>query len=186
MKLKPQPLPICQNQLLLWAWAIILLRLSSFVSSLDLLIADKPPRAALVALAHDHDLPGMLHSIRQLEDQFNSRYQYHWVFFSSRELSEEFKQLTSNATNATCIYEVIPNEHWSVPDWIDRSRLQSLESVSSTLDQSQSIETTNPDIRQIYRWHSGPFAKEKRLRDYDWFLRVKPGVSRVPACHYGC
>lgn len=166
-----------QIQLSLWAWVSILLHFSSFVYSLESLAlkTDQPPRAALVTLAHENDLPGMLYSIRQLEDKFNSRYQYHWVFFSPRELSEEFKRATSNATNATCIYEVISDEHWSVPNWIDRRRFHPTD--DSNLNHGYNCAGTDADLRKIYRWNSGPFAREKRLKYYDWFLRVEPGVS---------
>ncbi|KAF7544060.1 hypothetical protein G7046_g9865 [Stylonectria norvegica] len=160
-----------------WTWVIILLYLSSSVQSLHSSTskAEKSPRAALVTLTHDHDLPATLFSIQQLEDKFNNRYHYHWIFFSTRELSENFKRSTSNATNATCIYEVIPHENWSEPEWIDHHRLQ--ESQAGELDYDLHAEKALPDVGQIYRWNSGLFAKEKRLRYYDWFWRVEPGAQ---------
>ncbi|CAM1505763.1 Fc.00g114000.m01.CDS01 [Cosmosporella sp. VM-42] len=180
----PSVLTFYRTKFLPWVWIIILLHLSSFVHSLQYstLASDQAPRAALVTLAHDNDLPGMLYSIGQLEDKFNSRYQYHWVFFSTRELSEEFKRSTSNATNAICVYEVIPGEHWSVPNWVDHRRLYATENVEPGSEHD--AERTVPDLRQIYRWNSGPFAREKRLRYYDWFLRVEPGAQFTRDIHF--
>lgn len=34
-------------------------------------------------------------------------------------------------------------------------------------------------VRPAYRWNLGSFAREHRMRDYDWFWRVEPGVSAL-------
>ncbi|KAH6955896.1 nucleotide-diphospho-sugar transferase [Ilyonectria sp. MPI-CAGE-AT-0026] len=155
-----------------WALISLLLHLPAFIHGLGFdSSTDPPPRAALVTLAHDSDLPAMLVSMHQLEDQFIS--QYHWIFFSTRELSEDFKRLTSNATSATCIYEVIADEHWGTPDWVRQDPLYVPPSYET--DFHPDPETPAADSRQRYRWNSGLFAREKRLKDYDWFWRVEPG-----------
>ncbi|KAF4974416.1 hypothetical protein FZEAL_8690 [Fusarium zealandicum] len=160
----------------LWAWALALVYLTTFVRGhTSSSYADTAPRAALVSLAHDHDLPAMLFSMQQLEDKFNSRYHYHWVFFSTQELGDDFKQRTSNATNATCIYEVIPDENWSIPGWTDQSQIST--SRETTLDYDSETLRPMANIRQMNRWNSAPFAKERRMRDYDWFWRVEPGAQ---------
>lgn len=138
---------------------------------------DRPPRAALVAMAGEHEIGDILHSIRQLEESFNSRYLYHWVFFSAKPLSESFRRLTSNATNATCIYEHIPD-------------------VASAITLSLPIEDTMGEVfgplkdpakrtaKKHFKWHRrakqwdwASIAKADRLRDYDWFWKIEPGVS---------
>ncbi|KAI5459391.1 nucleotide-diphospho-sugar transferase [Mariannaea sp. PMI_226] len=157
-------------------WFSFLLHASTLVHGLSPSAPTGPPlKAALITLAHERDLPALLVSIHQLEDKFNNRYQYHWIFFSTHELSEDFKFATSNATDATCIYEVIPHENWVVPGWIDSDRLLTIPSIS--LEVELDPNTTLMDIRRRYRWNSGIFAREKRLRDYDWFWRVEPGAQ---------
>lgn len=107
---------LSDSQLSVWAWVTFLVHFTSLVQSLKLPAADPSGnlRAALVSLAHDDDLPAVIISIQQLEETFNSRYQYHWVFFSTEPLSENFRRQTSNATKAVCLYEVIPREHRSL------------------------------------------------------------------------
>ncbi|KAF5012060.1 hypothetical protein FDECE_1881 [Fusarium decemcellulare] len=159
---------------LLWAYIVVLLQFTALVGGLNSFSdAGSPPRAALVALVHNPDLQAMLFTMQQLEEKFNNRYQYHWVFFSAHGLEEVFKELTSNATNATCIYEVIPDENWSIPGWTDQPHIPASQEINLDYDS----ETLRPmtTIRQMNRWNSAPFAKEKRLRDYDWFWRVEPG-----------
>ncbi|KAM5370927.1 hypothetical protein ACJZ2D_008240 [Fusarium nematophilum] len=160
----------------LWAGLLVLLHLTTFVRGLaSSPYTDTPPRAALVTLTHEDDLGAMLFTMKQLEDKFNSRYHYHWVFFSTQELGDDFKELTSNATNATCIYEVIPDENWSIPGWTDQHNTPMSQEAHMDHDSETLRPTTN--IRQMNRWNSAPFAKERRLRDYDWFWRVEPGAQ---------
>ncbi len=49
------------------------------------------PRAALISLVRNSELPGLMQSMRQLEYQWNRKYQYPWVFFNDEPFSEEFK-----------------------------------------------------------------------------------------------
>lgn len=169
-------------QLAKWSWLALLIPLYSpaechFLSPASAL--DSTPRAALVTLAHENDLEPLLSSMYQLEDSFNNRYKYDWVFFGVETLSDRFRQLTSNATTATCIYEVARQND------VDRRRFNNV-----CHSQAESTQTSTPEpsptrgdlseplqsIRQIQRWNNGPFAKEKRLQTYDWFWRIEPGV----------
>ncbi|KAL6853200.1 glycosyltransferase family 15 protein [Trichoderma novae-zelandiae] len=159
------------------AWVFVLIQLSSFVHGLAISSAtDQRPRAAFVSLAHEHDLPAVLSSISQLEETFNHRYRYHWVFFSTQPLSEEFRQQTSNATGAVCLYEVISEDNLASPkqpfafNALPLDRQIGGEGVS---EDGQSA----PFLGQISRWNSGPFACERRLRDYDWVWRIEPGAQ---------
>jgi len=156
---------------LLWAGALTLLHFTLCVcGSILPSSTDEPLKAALVTLVHDDDISAILYSIQQIEDKFNNRHLYDWVFFSVQDLPNRFKELTSNATNATCFFEVIPEENWNMPDWTDHSQLS---------DSNGNPKTFKPiaDIRQMKRWSSAPFANEQRLSNYEWFWRVEPGVS---------
>ena len=100
----------------LLAWLGIFLRLASLAQGFQISLsdADNSPRAALVSITHEDDLPAVLFTIHQLEETFNEQYQYHWVFFSKEPLSETFRRQTSNATKAICLYEVMSPEHWRI------------------------------------------------------------------------
>ncbi|PFH61365.1 hypothetical protein XA68_17543 [Ophiocordyceps unilateralis] len=132
---------------------------------------DHPPRAVLVSFALENDLPAVLSSVSQLEETFNSRYRYDWVFFSTHPLSEDFRRLTSNATKATCVYEVICNELWSVPRGASDSTPQPAESDM----EPESYEAA----ALVRRWKSGRFARESRLKSYDWFWTIEPGAQFI-------
>lgn len=170
-------------QLAKWSWLALFIPLYSPAKghSFEPVSAlDSSPRAALVTLAHESDLAPLLSSMSQLEDSFNNRYNYDWVFFGVETLSDRFRQLTSNATAATCIYEVArqndvePRRFNNVCHSQAESRQISIQAPSPTRgDSYEPLQT----IRQIQRWNNGPFAKEKRLQTYDWFWRIEPGVG---------
>jgi hypothetical protein len=49
------------------------------------------PRAALISLVRNSELPGIMQSMRQLEYHWNRKYRYPWIFFNDEPFSEEFK-----------------------------------------------------------------------------------------------
>lgn len=120
--------------------------------------SESSPRAALVALVEESDLSDLGVSIRQLEESFNARFQYPWVFFSTKPLNEDFREVVSAATTSACFYEVItPCNH--------------------SLNESHDL-ASPAHCHRCPAHHSLDFlAKQGRMRDYDWFWRVEPGVS---------
>ena len=49
------------------------------------------PRAALISLVRNSELPGLMQSMRQLEYRWNHKYNYPWVFFNDEPFNDEFK-----------------------------------------------------------------------------------------------
>lgn len=137
--------------------------------------AELGPHTVLISLAHEHDLGSPLSPVSKREDTFNDRHLYDWVSFSSLSLSEQFRRLNSNATNATCIYEIIENKPWSVAGGV-----QGPEYALDWLQEDDNLGKPMPLMCHIRRWKSGPFAKENRLKAYDWFWIIEPGVSMGP------
>lgn len=48
--------------------------------------------ATLLMLARNSDIDSAIRSVRELEDKFNRRYQYPWVFLNEEEFSSDFKK----------------------------------------------------------------------------------------------
>ncbi|KAI9845950.1 MAG: hypothetical protein M1838_001499 [Thelocarpon superellum] len=131
------------------------------------------PRAALISLVRNSELEGLVQSMQQLEFHWNHKYRYPWVFFNDEPFSDEFKAATQALTSATCYYEVVPDEHWSLPDWIDEGRfMNSLEYLGAIgVGKGWMI-----SYRHMCRWNSGFFYKHPRLLDFDFYWRVEPDV----------
>ncbi|KAF6825258.1 alpha-mannosyltransferase [Colletotrichum plurivorum] len=142
----------------------LLLAQVPLVMSAGIQLWDASPRAAFVSLVSESQLDQMVASVAQLERRFNAKYRYDWVFFSYEELSEEFKDSTSNATAGTVTYNLIPDKHWSP---LDSGRPEAM-------DTNQANSWAAHHKR---RWSAGLFAREKRLDAYDWFWMVEPGTQ---------
>ena len=63
------------------------------------------PRAALISLVRNSELPGLMQSMRQLEFQWNRKYNYPWIFFNDEPFSDEFKVCESFQTRRRGLIE---------------------------------------------------------------------------------
>lgn len=68
------------------------------------------PKAAIISLVRNEELEGILQSMRQLEQRWNRRYNYPWMFFSEREFSEEFKvSFSRNLASTSTPLRILPS-----------------------------------------------------------------------------
>ncbi|KAL3420737.1 glycolipid 2-alpha-mannosyltransferase [Phlyctema vagabunda] len=135
------------------------------------------PRAVIISLVRNSELKGILQSMRQLEWQWNRKFQYDWMFFNDEPFSDEFRGATQNLTSARCSYQLIPKEHWSLPAWIDESRFENGLEYLGTIGVGKGWMIS---YHHMCRWNSGFFYKHPALQDYDYYWRVEPDV------HYYC
>ncbi|OKL61867.1 hypothetical protein UA08_02506 [Talaromyces atroroseus] len=130
--------------------------------------------ATLIMLARNEELEGVLSSMRQLESSWNNKYHYPWIFFNNEPFTDEFKARTQEETNSECRYELIPKEHWDVPEWIDSELLE----TSMRRMKSQRIKySARLGYHQMCRWNSGFFYRHPALEDYRYYWRVEPNVK---------
>ena len=106
--------------------------------------------------------------------RINLGLQYPWIFFNDEPFTEEFKASTRNLTSAKCYYEVVPREHWSLPEWIDEGRFMNSLEYLGTIGVGKGWMVS---YHHMCRWNSGFFYKHPFLKNYDWYWRVEPDVS---------
>lgn len=133
--------------------------------------------ATFVTLARNSDLYSILKSIVEIEDRFNHKYHYDWVFFNDAPFSEEFKKITSNMISGKAYYDVIPEEHWSFPEWIDKDKAAL---VREQMKEKKIIYGDSISYRHMCRFESGFFWRQKLLDNYQYYWRVEPDV------HFWC
>lgn len=138
------------------------------------LIPGKRAKATFVSLARNEELYELIKAIRNVEDRFNRKFQYDWVFLNDKEFTEEFKQLTSAIVSGKAKYGLIPTEHWSYPDWIDQEK-----AAKSRADMRAAniIYGDLESYRHMCRFESGFFWRNSLLEEYDWYWRVEPGIQ---------
>jgi alpha 1,2-mannosyltransferase len=90
-------------------------------------------------LARNSDLNGVVKSVKQMEDRFNKKFGYPYVFLNEQPFEENFIKsvlsfvsivlfLTSSRsrvrelTDSSVEFGLIPKEHWYQPDWIDEEK----------------------------------------------------------------
>lgn len=126
--------------------------------------------ATFVTLARNQELYDLAESIKLVEDRFNHKYHYDWVFFNDEPFTDEFKELTTNLVSGKTSYATIKKEHWSLPDWIDNEKLE--ESRKLKVNYGDSV-----PYRHMCRFNSGFFWKEPALDNYKYYWRVEPGIK---------
>lgn len=130
--------------------------------------------ATLIVLARNSDLPGVLRSMRSLEDRFNRDYKYPWVFLNEVPFNDEFIEQTSIMASSECFYELIPEEDWYQPDFIDNEKLE-----QNLMDSAKNnvLYGGVKSYRNMCHFNSGYFYKQKKILEYDWYFRVEPDVE---------
>lgn len=130
--------------------------------------------ATFVTLARNSDLWEIVKSIRQLEDRFNRKFHYDWVFLNDQPFDDEFKRVTSALVSGNTSYGQIPTEHWSFPDFIDQDKARK---VREDMAQRKIIYGDSISYRHMCRYESGFFFRHPLMLNYEWYWRVEPSVE---------
>ncbi|KAG0134258.1 nucleotide-diphospho-sugar transferase [Tuber indicum] len=136
--------------------------------------AGKRANATFVTLARNSDVWEIAKSIRHVEDRFNRKFNYDWVFLNDKPFDSQFKKVTSALTSGKAKYGLIPHEHWSFPDWIDQDKAKK---VREDMAQRKIIYGDSIPYRHMCRYESGFFFRHELLLDYEYYWRVEPSIE---------
>jgi alpha 1,2-mannosyltransferase len=137
--------------------------------------------ATFITLARNSDVWDIAKSIRQVEDRFNRRYNYDWVFLNDKPFDETFIKITSSLVSGKTHYGQIPTEHWSFPDWIDQDKAAK---VREDMKERKIIYGDSVSYRHMCRFESGFFFWHPLMLNYEWYWRVEPNVKFFCDVHY--
>lgn len=130
--------------------------------------------ACIYMLVRNSELHEALDSIRQIEDRFNRRYRYPWVFLNDDYFTEEFKKHTSGMVSGIAEYGHIDPEVWNVPKHIDmdlyEERLRYMEEINVIYGGSRSY-------HNMCRYNSGNFFWHPLMLKYRYYWRVEPSIK---------
>lgn len=130
--------------------------------------------ATFVSLARNSDIWEIARSIRQVEDRFNRRFHYDWVFLNDQEFDEQFIKVTTALVSGTAKYGKIAEKHWSFPDHIDQDRAAK---VREDMAQKKIIYGDSISYRHMCRFESGFFFQQPLMLEYEWYWRVEPSIE---------
>ncbi|KAJ2514301.1 hypothetical protein H4217_005835 [Coemansia sp. RSA 1939] len=130
-----------------------------------------PVKAALVALVRNSDLYGMRTAIRQIEDRFNARHGYPYIFVNDVEFTEEFKRGVRDLTSANVSFGTLDHDSWKVPEWIDPAAYDHVKRTA------RYPHGEKDSYRKMCRFQSGYLHKHPLLAELDYYWRIEPDVE---------
>jgi alpha 1,2-mannosyltransferase len=134
----------------------------------------KKVKATFVTLARNEDLYELLSSIQSIEDRFNHKFGYDWVFLNDVPFTEEFIKETTKSISGKTKYGVIPYPHWSIPIWINMNKA---EKARKDMEEKNVIYGDSNTYRLMCRYESGFFFRHPLMDEYDYYWRVEPSVK---------
>lgn len=130
--------------------------------------------ATFVTLARNDDVWDIARSIRQVEDRFNRNFGYDWVFLNDKPFDDTFKSVTTNLVSGTTHYGLIPEDHWSFPDFIDQDKAAE---VREDMKERKIIYGDSISYRHMCRYESGFFFRHELMNKYEYYWRVEPSIE---------
>ncbi|KAJ1922374.1 hypothetical protein IWQ60_006565 [Tieghemiomyces parasiticus] len=134
--------------------------------------ASQRVKACFVILVRNSDIHELRKSMREVEDRFNHKFNYPYVFLNNEPFTEEFKELASAVASGNTSYGLIPKEHWGYPSWISQQK-----AAETRTKMKDIIYGWSESYRHMCRYESGFFYHHPLLQQYDYYWRVEPGVK---------
>ncbi|TIA87449.1 hypothetical protein E3P99_03175 [Wallemia hederae] len=148
--------------------------LSSTWSNADLETKERQ-KAAFVVLARNSDLYSFLPSMRAVEDRFNKKFGYEWVFLNDKPFSQEFKARTQALSDSPCHYGLIPEEDWKQPSFINETKAADAREKLENMHKVPYADSV--PYRNMCRFNSGFFWRHPLLDNFDYYWRVEPDIK---------
>ena len=134
----------------------------------------KLANATLMIMAKNQDLRGVLYTMRQIEEKFNSKFHYPYVILNDGEFKENFIDRVTKMTTSKVYFEKIEPEHWNQPDWIDSSKQKSQMKV---LKQQNIAYANKVSYHNMCRYYSINFFNHPRMREFKYYWRFEPNTD---------
>ncbi|KAI9313343.1 nucleotide-diphospho-sugar transferase [Dichotomocladium elegans] len=131
-------------------------------------------KAAFVILARNSDLNGVRFAMRQVEDRFNRKFNYPYVFLNEEDFTSEFKTLTTSLTKASTVYGKIDESMWGYPEHINQTYAAE---CRQDMHNRKIIYGGSESYRHMCRFQSGFFFRHPLLDQYEYYWRVEPDVQ---------
>ncbi|KAI6028423.1 glycosyltransferase family 15 protein [Pisolithus orientalis] len=135
-------------------------------------LPERKANATFVMLVRNTDGPGIMNSMKQIEDRFNRKFQYPYVFLNDKPFTENFKKYVSQLTDAPVEFGIVPPEHWKQPEWIDEQK-----ATAAREDMMRNNVIYGGTYRNMCRFNSGFFYRQELLQKYRYYWRVEPDVK---------
>ncbi|ORE04600.1 glycosyl transferase [Rhizopus microsporus var. microsporus] len=143
--------------------------------------SDNRVKACYVVLVRNSELDGIIPTMRQIEDTFNKKYNYPYVFLNNEPFTPEFMDKVRSSTNSDVLFGEIDQSMWGYPDHINQTyaaeRRKEMEMQGVPYGSSESY-------RHMCRFQSGFFFRHPLLDQFNYYWRLEPYVDYYCQINY--
>jgi alpha 1,2-mannosyltransferase len=143
-------------------------------------LTSRHANATFVILARNSDADGTVRSIREIEDRFNKKFRYPYVFLNEEPFTEDFKKRVSVLSSVKMEFGLIPREHWFQPNWIDEAKAKA---GRDQMEKENIIYGGSVSYRNMCRFNSGFFFKHELVQKYRYYWRIELAVPSIFLTH---
>lgn len=130
--------------------------------------------ATFICLARNSDLKDLIVPVNQVEDTFNKKFGYPWVFVNDDEFTDDFKLTMSQIIDSEVHFVKIPKKMWDKPSHID-PKLQA-EGIRKMIENDISYADME-SYHNMCRFYSGKFYDLEILQKFKYYWRVEPSAK---------
>ncbi|ODV93749.1 hypothetical protein PACTADRAFT_51502 [Pachysolen tannophilus NRRL Y-2460] len=129
-------------------------------------------KAALVVLARNDEIEGVINSMKSLERHFNQWFKYPWIFLNDEEFTTAFRRTVRKHTSAKVSFGVIPKKEWD----FSNENEEVMEHIKNQGDRGIMYGQLQ-SYHKMCRFYSMYFYKHPLVQKLDWYWRVEPDVE---------
>ncbi|KAI8370720.1 nucleotide-diphospho-sugar transferase [Radiomyces spectabilis] len=134
-----------------------------------------PVKGAFYMMVFNQKLQEARETVRSIEDRFNHKMGYPWIFLNNQYFTPEFRKYIKKLTNAPVFFGKIDSDVYGYPNWIDIDRAERLTNVVS-VEFEDVYKLRHLSYHQMLRYQAGLFARHSLFDNVDYVWRVEPGA----------
>ncbi|OMJ22344.1 Glycolipid 2-alpha-mannosyltransferase 1 [Smittium culicis] len=134
----------------------------------------KPVKAAFVILVRNEELYKMKASMQGIEDRFNRKFNYPYVFLNDVPFTEAFKVNMRAMTKAKIEFGLIDKNHWGYPEHINQTYAAECRKKMAA---EGVLYGSSESYRHMCRFNSGFFFEHPLVADLEYYWRIEPEVT---------
>ncbi|KAI9482881.1 MAG: nucleotide-diphospho-sugar transferase [Benjaminiella poitrasii] len=131
-------------------------------------------KACFVILIRNEELDGIVSTMLQIEDTFNSKYQYPYVFLNNQEFTPVFKRTVSSLSSSRVLFGTLNDTMWGYPTFINQTYAAE---CRARMAEDNIPYATSESYRHMCRFQSGYFFRHPLLDEFDYYWRLEPYVD---------
>lgn len=130
--------------------------------------------AVIFILCTNEDIDELVTTISNFEDIFNKKFGYPYLFLNDKDFTADFVRRVNEKISTNATFGKLDPSEWEVPSWININRMND---SLNFLNQIGIIHGGAVSYRQMCRFFSGFFYRNKYIKKYDFYWRIEPHVK---------